>query len=704
MRYEQINEKSNLSDFDTRQALFHGSDAEFNKFDQSFLRSAKHFYTSPDPKTAKFYGENVYLCHGRGQRADLIHDHTLLLKLAEEFKEDFMDEAVTALESDSFPHEVIAAKAKEICYDQITGGSLYDFDSKGSLQNAILDTVFSWGYESVKLRDYSHSGASISIVFESADDVQIVRKVEPSEFSQHHFDLDESIENPQKTDFPAILMALKKDPTTAGAFKTSGAELDPEAMLKTMRRLMFNNHEVRKMLDGAVQYKYLLKPGREPDVESLKFILKEFAKRVSGAKRHSLSARAKKELRAYIESMGNSNRPSQATIDEIMSIPSMRPTHPVVLYRGMMFQRQSWNASKVEDQMSPFLSAIRGGKRSLTLPQDSMSSWTHSPAVAERFARYRANYGQMDGFMSHMSRSAEKRWIDGDLGVVVQLIARPEDILVDTTLVDLGYDGGGYQESEVILRPGAKLVRIFAAYNQQGPLDLTGAVSEESETERKIKEVVSAAQMVDIQTTFVKPMWSGSLDWHFERMEYAREKRDLLVRKAQTLYDEINPAAETIDVRTLDPTTVSPKDMDKLTALKHLATYMKSMREYEGNAEKYIQNASLPKGRYGGRGSDGDFFEANRQSLYKMAMELEGKQVHYRDRIPVYHRLKPVNQENLLGGLVDHYIELSGSERPDTWEKRVDVAYKAVKDVRAFNGLASWYMGVIDSLKSLEGH
>ncbi len=191
--------------------------------------------------------------------------------------------------------------------------------------------------------------------------------------------------------------------------------------------------------------------------------------------------------------------------------------------------------------------------------------------------------------------------------------------------------------------------------------------------------------------------------WNFERMSYAYEKRGLLVKKAQALFDEINPVVEGLDIRTLDPTTVAPENMGKLTALKHLTKYMSLMREH-GDAITYLKEASKPKGRYGGRGSDGDFFEANRQSLYKAAMALEGKEVHYKDRIPVYYRLKPENQEALLGKLVDHYIELAGKERPETWPERVQVAYNSVKAVRAFNGLASWYVGTQDCLKTLEGH
>ena len=705
MRFQQINEKETGAGFNTRQPLYHGTDAEFTTFDRGFLRSSDHFYTTPDPETARFYGKNVYLCYGRGQRADLINDHALLLKLAEKFKDDFLEDAAIALEGDDHPYEILAAKAKEICYDQITSGHLYEADPVGRIQDEIMETVFSWGYQSVRLSDYSNTGASISIVFEHTEDVQIVRKLEEYEIGKsHHYELDEGVENPRQPDLANVLVQLKRDRATGPAFKSGSSEMDAKAMLATMRRLMFNDHEVRRLLDTVVRYKHVLKPGYEPSVEELNVILKAFAKRVSGIKRGALSAKAKRELRDYMDSVGGRLRPSQETINEIMSIPAMRPNHPVVLYRGLLFERSSWRPEESEAKMAPFLKAIRSGKRSITLPQERLSSWTYSPAIAERFARYRANYGQLDGMMSALSRSKEKRHIDGDLGVIVQLIARPEDILVDTTLIDLGYDGGGFQESEVILKPGTKLVRIFTAYNQHGPLDLSATASEETEAQQAIKKVVSAAQMVDIQTTFVKPQWSGSLDWSFERMSYAYEKRNQLVKKAQALFDEINPAVEGLDIRVLDPTTVSPEDMGKLSALKSLIKYMEMMRTYEGNAVTYFKEASRPKGRYGGLGSDGDFFEANRQELYKMSMKLEGKEVHYRDRIPVYYRLKPENQEAHLGKLVDHYIKLAGKERPDTWEERVKVAYQSIKSVRAFNGLVSWYMAVLNYLKVLEGH
>lgn len=700
MRFDQINEKESLGGFNTRQPLYHGTNAEFSEFDKKFLRSARHFYTSPDPRTAQFYGDTVYLCYGRGQRADLINDHALLLKLAEEFKDEFEDDAKLSLGDGEHPHEMVMRKAKELAYDKISSGNLYDFDMNGHLQNVVLDTVFSWGYESVRFTDYSHTGHSVSVVFDNAQDVQIVRKLDDAEIKTHHFELDESVEAPGQTDLHSIVVALKKDPATAMAFKTGEHEMDPAAMMKTMRRLMFNNHDVRKLLDTVTQYKYLLKPGYAPSADSLKYVLKDFAKRVSSIKRGALSARAKKELRDYMDSFSGRLRPSQSTIDEIMSIPSLRPNKPVVLYRGLMFERSSYRPEESEAKMAPFLKAIRAGQRSLTLPQEKMSSWSYSPAIAERFARYKAHHGKMDGMMSFLSRSKEKRHIDGELGVIVQTIARPEDILVDTTLLDLETN---HSEAEVILRPGAKLVRIFTAYNQHGELDLHGGAAEESETDRKIKEVVSAAQMVDIQTTFVKPVWASSLDWSFERMSYAYEKRGQLVKKAQALFDQINPVVEGIDIRTLDPTTVAPENMAKLTALKYLSKYMAMMREH-GDAMTYFKEANRPKNRYGGRGSDGDFFEANRQELYKMAMKLEGKEVHYRDRIPVYYRLKPENQEALLGKLVDHYIELAGKERPETWNERVQMAYNSVKSVRNFNGLASWYTACIDYLKTLEGH
>lgn len=742
MRYTELNEKMTTGgEFNTRRALYHGSDAEFSSFDPQFLRSARHFYTSPDPHTAAFYGKNVYLVHGRGTQADLMDDHELILKLAHAFADDFHDDVnwneqmnslrahiVSELEANGADEDddleelaeqdhryqtALNAAAVQEAYNSITGGRMYERDHTGAFQDSVMDECYSMGYAMVKMHDYNSQGSSISVVFETAENCKIVRVLSDEEINsaQHHM-IDESVENSAPADMKTIVKQLKTDPSTGPAFKTKAGDqdfshLNPAAMMKTMRRLMFNNHEVRKLLDGSTQYKYLLKPTYEGDPHPVVLIniLKDFAKIVSGMSNGTMSARAKREVKDFIESHGGRIKPSQATIDELMRIPGLRPDKPVVLYRGLMFTNNRHDNGKTEQQMAPFLTAIRSGKRSMNIEQPGITSWSHSAAVADRFARYRANYGKMDGFLSYMNREKDKKHIDGDLGIIIACVARPEDILIDTTIADLGYNGGGYQEDEVILKPGAKLVRIFVAYNQAGKLDLSGS-TEESETEQAIKKVASAANMVDVQTKFVKPAWSSSLDFNPDRVPYCYENRTAIARKALAAYEAIKPAIEGMDARTLDPTTVDPKEAPRLAGLKLVLHYIKDMEKFEGLEQsapvEYIKNAASPPKRY--RSGDGDFFEANRQNLYQAAMRMEGRETHYKDRIPVYYRLKPANQEALLGDLVNKYITNAGKDIPETWEERVKLAYKIIKHCRGVGALIAWYDGLINALIEVEGN
>lgn len=496
------------------------------------------------------------------------------------------------------------------------------------------------------------------------------------------------------------LKVLKQHPVTSGVFKRESMDgADAMEMIKVIYNTVLKHHNIRNILnDVGIRYKYFMPPydpTHEYNADSVVYFIKEFAKLASRHQKGKLSTQAKKSIRDYIESYSGRARLPQQVITELLATPGIRPDKPVILYRGMMFQK-SYNGSYDERALA-FFDSVRKGRDRMTMDMKGMSSWTYDTKTAERFARYRANSGNFDGMMSALSRSAEKRHIDGELGIIMQTIARPEDIIVDTTMIDLGSNFGGFDESEVILKPGAKVIRIFTAFNQNGVIDLKNIAEEESPAEKLIKDVISAAQAIDIQTKYDASdrSWGDSYDFNFERMPYAYENRNALIRKAQAAYDALKPVLENVDKKALDPTTVDQKDIRKLEDVKRLKVYIDDFaKNGEGSAVEYYKKNSKAR--------RGDFLDNNRDALYTASMGLAGKETSWRDKKPVYWRLRPENQEAHLGNLIDKYIEISGKERPDTWEERLAVAKRSLGAVKGFNSMVGWYNAVTDILRDIE--
>ncbi len=166
--------------FNVRLPLYHGTDEEFETFDASKLRTAKHFYLTPDPRTAAFYGENIYVCFGRtAPLADLtggesIESHRLLKRLADTFADEFEDEATDHLEDEGqrVTKKAVRQKARELFLDIVTGGDFRLYSS--GLQDSIMLECFSWKFNCIRVFDDNSKGAPISYVFDKAENIAIV--------------------------------------------------------------------------------------------------------------------------------------------------------------------------------------------------------------------------------------------------------------------------------------------------------------------------------------------------------------------------------------------------------------------------------------------------------------------------------------------------------------------------------------------------
>ena len=162
-----VGKAGSTNGFDTDEVLFHGTAADFTSFDRAKSRTASHIYTSPDIKTAKTYGPNVYAIYGRQRpQADLTietSDYGLLRKIHRKgsLKAEY------GLSLDDFS-------------EMVFGGDLYQSSAGSGLQDYVIDTCFSMGFRSVRLTDRSPTGAdkafSDSVIFEKSDDLTIIER------------------------------------------------------------------------------------------------------------------------------------------------------------------------------------------------------------------------------------------------------------------------------------------------------------------------------------------------------------------------------------------------------------------------------------------------------------------------------------------------------------------------------------------------
>lgn len=189
--------------FNVDEALYHGTNENFVAFDRSRARTANDIYTTPDPDTARAYGDNVYVCYGRQEpQADWIHDDALTVKLAETFAEDHYgdiesDEDLQALKDQIF-QELLATdpdafeydaeddpRYKELqhqiavryVHDKIISGDTYGISSR--FQDGLMQECWALGFRSVRFADPSpHGGGeSVAVVFQNGEDVLIVGRL-----------------------------------------------------------------------------------------------------------------------------------------------------------------------------------------------------------------------------------------------------------------------------------------------------------------------------------------------------------------------------------------------------------------------------------------------------------------------------------------------------------------------------------------------
>lgn len=275
---------------------------------------------------------------------------------------------------------------------------------------------------------------------------------------------------------------------------------DKDAFMATMKYWLLNNENVRafiasrhniKDLDKETLAGYRQLRGKDLDENRLEW-LQQFVKNIfkehTSVEKGTMSPALRKELRDWMDTSGRYHSLKSWAQKELMSIPSLRPSKRIVVYRGLLFsedslkEREKYDGTLEVGNGLAFLRSIKKGTREVDLTWDRPSSWSNSKEVATRFAKYGPASSSYGATLQWLERSMDKRHIDGAMGFVISTFANPEDILIDTSLSGpLGTKHG--DESEVILKPGTYKARIVKKYTVHGEVDPVESGPSEESTE-----------------------------------------------------------------------------------------------------------------------------------------------------------------------------------------------------------------------------
>lgn len=448
---------------------------------------------------------------------------------------------------------------------------------------------------------------------------------------------------------PEVLAALKRHPGSAPLFKRDAPPPDTRLLLQAFKDVLLASHAARRFMDehGIFwRWRGLLNPAPPEDIDlwvnDMVRVIKSFAQAVNRAKRGGLSPDARKELADWVNGDRRAFSLPTRVMRELAATPGIRPDRPVMLYRGLLFRRHQFDDEQHPRSALRFLAAARSGKRGLDMDWDRASSWTTDPATAERFARYGAQTSSFGAMFQALDRAAKRRAIDGEMGIVIATLARPQDILVDIGKVDLGHQQHG-DEGEMILAPGPRAVRIVRMWNQVGEIDLKAPAADPS------AQLVAALKGLHLDTT-PAPMIGGdhatlSALLDPKQVALAYKQGEDVKRRYDLVRERLLTVLDGVDARALDPAQ---------TALKALAG-----SDLRPTAEEIGKNTRLGSALRGLL----DSADAN----HHLAAALQSR------TSKAYHRLTAANQEALFGNLFARLLKAAGKERPETWDETVKV-------------------------------
>lgn len=295
---------------------------------------------------------------------------------------------------------------------------------------------------------------------------------------------------------------IKKDPRVSMILKKDAkfADLkDPKEFFATIKNLFLNNPQIIKyekdtssFTDWGWDFRDLRKVKPEDfnadKFETLHSNMQSFFKQIGKREKLMVSTGVKKAIEDWINTSGRHNhRLSKDEIAEIDSIPGLKPDKPIKLYRGLLWKKYHMNK---DGDGRKFIQAMRKGTDVVDYVCDVPESWTLREAIANKFATAGPAGSEFSAMLNWLSRGEDK--IEGELGAVIAILAKPEDVLADLSKVGNKLNTMYEWEDEVVLKPGKYVAKIVKLYNKKGEISPKTFLEELSKGGDK--EITEAAQ------------------------------------------------------------------------------------------------------------------------------------------------------------------------------------------------------------------
>jgi hypothetical protein len=182
-----------------------------------------------------------------------------------------------------------------------------------------------------------------------------------------------------------------------------------------------------------------------------------------------VSASTKRQVIKWVHDNGGGNYIDDVAAFELKWAEGLRPDHPIKLYRGLLFGKNSLSDGIIARRDARiFTNALLHGHTQIHMQYPHAQSWTDSEQIADRFAKSNPAGSQYGAMMNWLHNAG--KFIDRDLGLVISATVYPHDIMCDVSKMDLGHLTHG-DEGEFIVVKNAKLdVTIEHIYTKKGPI------------------------------------------------------------------------------------------------------------------------------------------------------------------------------------------------------------------------------------------
>lgn len=285
--------------------------------------------------------------------------------------------------------------------------------------------------------------------------------------------------------------AVKKDKRVNKIF-TKNLQLDEipdiKEFINTLRFYVLNNRHVidfvKKRGPGS-QYlsSWILKAARElrPEtldqkgLDELREAITDIFRDVTTTTNATFSNDTGKWLYGWLNDLaGYRGALAYGAVRELKTLPNIRPSKPVHLYRGLTFDKASLKERDRGDGTMDvgaglqFLRSVRDGKRVVDIEYGEATKWYRDKKVA-------ISNAMSDRDVAH-EPNMDRSKLKGELGFVISILAQPSDIIVDTALLPKPA-----ADPTVVLQAGEYVVRISNKYTPAGEVDPIDAHDDSSE-------------------------------------------------------------------------------------------------------------------------------------------------------------------------------------------------------------------------------